>query len=91
MSSFYLLHQQLQAQVFILHATHTIHQSHDEKTDDLRTTQYLPAIKRGIACSMKLFSFEVVLYFYKSPIPPYIEYCCYAWVGALNYNLSMME
>ena len=41
MSIFYLLNRQLHVQVFMLHATHTTHQSHDEKTDDLRTTQYL--------------------------------------------------
>ena len=86
MSIFYLLNRQLHAQVFMLHATHTTHQSHDEKTDDLRTTQYLSAIKRCITCSMKFFFFWGCAVLYKATTPTCMKYGCYAWVGALCYG-----
>ena len=37
---------------------------------------------RALICSMKFLSSEVGLYFYKSTICPFMEYCCHVWVGA---------
>ena len=41
--------------------------------------------------SMKFLSPEVVLYLYKSTIPPCMEYCCHVWVGAPSCCLELLD
>ena len=41
--------------------------------------------------SMKFFSHEVALYFYKSTIRPCMEYCCHVWVGAPSCYLELLD
>ena len=41
--------------------------------------------------SMKFFSPEVALYFYKSTIRPYMEYCCHIWAGAPSCYLELLD
>ena len=41
--------------------------------------------------SMKFLSPEVALYFYKSSIQPYMEYCCHVWVVAPSCNMELLD
>ena len=41
--------------------------------------------------SSKFLSHEVALYLYKSIIWLYMEYCCYAWVGAPSCYLELLD
>ena len=41
--------------------------------------------------SMKFFSPEVALYFYKSTIHPCMEYCCHIWAGAPSCYLDLLD
>ena len=45
----------------------------------------------ALNCSMKFFSPEVALYFYKSTIHPCMEYCCHVWVGAPSCYLELLD
>ena len=42
-----------------------------------------------LICSVEFLSGEVVLYFYKSTIPPYMEYCCLVWANVLSCYLEL--
>ena len=46
---------------------------------------------RALICSMKFFSLEVPLHFYKSTMHPCIEYCCHIWAGALSCYLELLD
>ena len=41
--------------------------------------------------SMKFLSPEVALYFYKSTICPWMEYCCHVWAGAPSCFLELLD
>ena len=41
--------------------------------------------------SMKFFSTEVALYFYKSTIRPCMECCCHVWAGASSCYLELLD
>ena len=41
--------------------------------------------------SMKFFSPEVALYFYKSAIRPSMEYCCHVWAGVPSCYLGLLD
>ena len=41
--------------------------------------------------SMKFLSPEVGLYYYKSTIHPYMEYCCHVWAGAPSCYWELLD
>ena len=41
--------------------------------------------------SMKFLSPEAALYFYKSTIRSYMEYCCYVWTDAFSCYLELLD
>ena len=41
--------------------------------------------------SMKFLSPEVALYFYKSTIQPWTEYCCHVWAGAPSCYMGLLD
>ena len=41
--------------------------------------------------SMKFLSPEVALYFYKSTIQPWMEYCCHVWAGAPSCYMELLD
>ena len=45
----------------------------------------------ALICSMKFLSLEVVLYLYKSPICPYMEYYCHVWASAPSCYVELLD
>ena len=45
----------------------------------------------ALILSVKFFSPEIALYFYKSTIRPCVEYCCHVWGGAPSCYLELLD
>ena len=45
----------------------------------------------ALICYVKFLSLEVVLYLYKSPICPCMEYCCHVWTSAPNCYMKLLD
>ena len=45
----------------------------------------------ALICSMRLLSFEVTMYLYKSTIGPCMEECCHTCTGASSCYLELLD
>ena len=45
----------------------------------------------ALICSVRFLFPEVALYFHKSTIHPYMEYCCHFWAGVPSCYLELLD